>query len=321
MKKSLVLWLTILLLMIAFIGTVMAIDDPYCIQTNKENISYCNDYTIGACPFDSTGVVSYSHHFNIAVLRVKSFDLYIDEVTNGEVNGPVLSSSNQNNNQDVVTVSPGHYRVMNKTGTFFIEFSISETTTPRDYTFRMVDIDNVYSTKSVIIHVLPKWVPTPTPTPTPIPTPTIGSITITSNPTGASIFLDNAIKGITPLTLKDVPNGAHVVLLRYNGYQDYSTSVTVLGDTSTVNPTLEKISSSTQTTVVPTVTTTTSQLIPTTTLSTQIPTSTTATPRPTSKVNYSATIATMQSQIAEQNAKIEEQGSWIDQILKFLGLK
>lgn len=44
-------------------------------------------------------------------------------------------------------------------------------------------------------------------------------------------------------------------------------------------------------------------------------------PIPTSTVDYDATIAAMQSQIAEQNAKIEEQGSWIDQILRFLGLK
>jgi hypothetical protein len=53
----------------------------------------------------------------------------------------------------------------------------------------------------------------------------------------------------------------------------------------------------------------------TTLLTTQI------TPQPTETANYSATIAVMQSQIAQQNAKIEEQGSWIDKILKFLGLK
>jgi len=169
--------------------------------------------------------------------------------------------------------------------------------------------------------------PDPIPTTAPTPVPTIGSIKISSNPSGASIFLDNALKGITPLTLNDVTNGAHVVLLRYNGYQDYSTTVNILGDISTINPTLEKISSSTstltstQTTVAPTVTTTTPQFTLTATPTTQTPIITTATPRPTSKVNYSATIATMQSQIAEQNAKIEEQGSWIDQILSFLGLK
>jgi hypothetical protein len=38
-------------------------------------------------------------------------------------------------------------------------------------------------------------------------------------------------------------------------------------------------------------------------------------------VNHSATIEKIEKQIAEQNAKIEEQGNWIDQILRFLGLK
>jgi hypothetical protein len=47
---------------------------------------------------------------------------------------------------------------------------------------------------------------------------------------------------------------------------------------------------------------------------------TTPTPRPTATINYSATIAAMQSQIAEQNVKIERQGGWLEKILKFLGL-
>lgn len=44
-------------------------------------------------------------------------------------------------------------------------------------------------------------------------------------------------------------------------------------------------------------------------------------PVPTATVNHSATIAALEKQIAEQNVKIEEQGNWIDKILKFLGMK
>ncbi len=76
---------------------------------------------------------------------------------------------------------------------------------------------------------------------------------------------------------------------------------------------------------------TTSQTTAITTIPTSIPTTgqttslttspTTRTPKPTATVNHSATIEKLEKQIAEQNAKIEEQGNWIDQILRFLGLK
>lgn len=43
--------------------------------------------------------------------------------------------------------------------------------------------------------------------------------------------------------------------------------------------------------------------------------------QPTETVNYSATIAILQEQIANQSTRIDEQDTWIDTILKFLGLK
>lgn len=64
--------------------------------------------------------------------------------------------------------------------------------------------------------------------PTPTPTPAFGSIIITSEPSGAAVYLDNAIKGITPVTLEGVPNGAHHILLRLEGYTDYTSDVSVM---------------------------------------------------------------------------------------------
>lgn len=59
-----------------------------------------------------------------------------------------------------------------------------------------------------------------------------------------------------------------------------------------------------------------------TAIPTVVPVVTTSpTPQPTETVNYSATIAVLQEQIANQNTKIDEQGNWIDTILQFLGLK
>ena len=64
--------------------------------------------------------------------------------------------------------------------------------------------------------------------PTPTPTPAYGSIAIRSEPAGANVYLDNTIRGITPLTLDAVPNGRHTVLLRAEGYGDYTRDVTVM---------------------------------------------------------------------------------------------
>ena len=64
----------------------------------------------------------------------------------------------------------------------------------------------------------------------PGPTPdTTGELTLRSNPSGANIYLNNAYRGITPLTLVDIPQGSHVIILKLNGYQNWQSTVNVLG--------------------------------------------------------------------------------------------
>lgn len=64
------------------------------------------------------------------------------------------------------------------------------------------------------------------------PTPdTTGQIFAYSVPGGASVYIDNAYKGFTPVTLRDIPAGTHTVTFKLNGYQDYSTAATVTGGT------------------------------------------------------------------------------------------
>jgi len=77
--------------------------------------------------------------------------------------------------------------------------------------------------------------------PTPTPTPAYGTIRVTSEPAGATVFLDNAIKGITPMSLEAVPNGEHTVLVRLDGYYDHSRTVTVTGDTRDFGASLEPV--------------------------------------------------------------------------------
>lgn len=54
-----------------------------------------------------------------------------------------------------------------------------------------------------------------------------GSISVTSVPAGASVFLDGQIRGSTPLTLSDIPSGSHSVMVQAEGYQEYTSAVVV----------------------------------------------------------------------------------------------
>ena len=87
--------------------------------------------------------------------------------------------------------------------------------------------------------------------PTPTPTPAYGSITVTSAPSGANIYIDNVYKGLSPATFTGVPNGNHVVLVKLDGYQDFTRSVTVTGDIRIVHAALSRESVTPQTTYSP----------------------------------------------------------------------
>jgi len=54
-----------------------------------------------------------------------------------------------------------------------------------------------------------------------------GTLSITSTPSGANVYLDNSLKGITPVTLNGLSPGVHEIKLTYMGYEDFVTSVTV----------------------------------------------------------------------------------------------
>jgi hypothetical protein len=74
-------------------------------------------------------------------------------------------------------------------------------------------------------------------------TPEPGSISISSVPAGAKIYLDGEYKGTTPRTLSDVSVGYHTIELNKEDYQSWSTSVYVTsGDTETVSASMSVIS-------------------------------------------------------------------------------
>jgi hypothetical protein len=69
--------------------------------------------------------------------------------------------------------------------------------------------------------------------------PTTGSVAITSVPSGAEVYLDNAFRGLSPMTLDSVPPGTHGVRTRLSGYQDWSSQIQVTaGQTTQIAATL-----------------------------------------------------------------------------------
>jgi hypothetical protein len=60
-----------------------------------------------------------------------------------------------------------------------------------------------------------------------VPHQEMGGVTIESSPSGAEVFLDNAYRGLTPLSVDTLPPGSYHVLLRLSGYEDWQSVVNV----------------------------------------------------------------------------------------------
>lgn len=67
----------------------------------------------------------------------------------------------------------------------------------------------------------------------PLAKPAVGSIAVNSNPQGARVYLDNAYKGTTPVNLRDIPVGKHVIKLVLPDYQEWNSEVTVIASQTT----------------------------------------------------------------------------------------
>jgi hypothetical protein len=73
----------------------------------------------------------------------------------------------------------------------------------------------------------------------PVSNPTTGSISVSSTPTGANVYLNNEFKGLSPLTINSLAPGTYTVMLQLSGYQDWQTDTQVTaGQTSQLSATL-----------------------------------------------------------------------------------
>ncbi len=68
----------------------------------------------------------------------------------------------------------------------------------------------------------------------------IGSVEISADPAGASIYLDGTYEGTTPATLTSVPTGSYYLVLKKFGYADYSQNIQIIvGKTTEVVPSMK----------------------------------------------------------------------------------
>ena len=65
-----------------------------------------------------------------------------------------------------------------------------------------------------------------------------GPLSVISTPSGAQVILDGEAVGVTPLTLTEVSGGQHSIVLKMEGYNDYTDNISVTGDGATVAATL-----------------------------------------------------------------------------------
>jgi hypothetical protein len=54
-----------------------------------------------------------------------------------------------------------------------------------------------------------------------------GSLSVTTTPAGAFIFIDGVMRGASPATIPGLSTGSHTLLLKIDGYQDLSTPVII----------------------------------------------------------------------------------------------
>jgi len=63
------------------------------------------------------------------------------------------------------------------------------------------------------------------------PAPVGGKVSITTDPVGATVVLDGAERGVTPLSLDSIQAGKHAVSLKLEGYYIKKGDITIVADT------------------------------------------------------------------------------------------
>ncbi|MGB9175414.1 MAG: PEGA domain-containing protein [Methanoregula sp.] len=176
---------------------------------NAGYYDYTEPFTIvaGQTSTKYTKMTPYTKTSGYGDIRIQSYPVGAAVYVNNNYKGTTISSSALY----VTQLSPGSYSVRVTLADY------------QPYTeTAVVTAGGVYDIRANLVPV------TAGPTPN-----TNGQITVRSSPSGANIYLDNAYRGITPLTLVEIPQGSHAIILKLNGYQDWQSSVNVAARSST----------------------------------------------------------------------------------------
>jgi hypothetical protein len=84
---------------------------------------------------------------------------------------------------------------------------------------------SVGETTRVFISLVPS--PTPTAIPTQASLPDMGTVSISSEPSGADFSIDSVFQGTTPLTLVSIEQGPHTIVITKEGYEWWQTEIMV----------------------------------------------------------------------------------------------
>ena len=177
--------------------------------------------TAGETTNENLGMTPYQSTVSYGDIRVQSTPAGAAVYLDGNYRGTTYSGSPL----DITQLAPGTYTI--------------QLTMPDYQTYTQTALVQT----GVITTVAAAMVPAVTTTPD-----TTGQISVTSIPAGASIYLDNTYMGITPAVLSNIASGFHTLMLREGGYQDWTSTVNVVGGSYTpVAGTLAPTSASTGT--------------------------------------------------------------------------
>ncbi|HEX3001537.1 MAG TPA: PEGA domain-containing protein [Methanoregula sp.] len=164
----------------------------------------------------------------------------------------------------------------------------------------------------------PATVPT-TPASPPIQTSSIplSLLILKSEPAGATVFVDNQVKGITPLTLDYLPAGDHTVVFMLDGYQNRTSSVTLNYNVKTID--IELQPNVKLTTTATTSATTTATTSATTSVTTSATTSTTTTVTTAATTSASSSQPVTIAQVSPTYIHLAPSGSASTQTISITG--
>ena len=168
---------------------------------------YVNTFTVYSGQQTPVSVTLNPQHSSVGSIEVASVpagsSLYLD--------GNYMGLTPSGDYFDLTSLVPGYHTILLR-HTDYQDFSQTV----------YVSGGGVATVNAVLTHIVPG------------PTPDVtGQIVAASVPAGAEFFLDNVYRGITPLTLSDIPAGSHVVTMKGAGYMDNVQTVTVTGGQST----------------------------------------------------------------------------------------